>query len=545
MTRSTASKSYRGVPSAVLAIHPEDVVEDGVRPDRLDAELGRGRCGTRARGPRRRRSPPGPSPRSSMARCSEPIDRPPRPLDRRRSSAPASTATVTSPSSSRPRHRACRRRHRADGRIDAGQAGDRVDVVALDAGRRVDVRPVRDRKDVTALVVDGLQVAVGPARGGRGTRPRPSTGDHDTVTWPRPRSARTSAGAGRTTSGAGRSRSVDAPKLSNQAMPGRAGRARRAARGPVSVVTGGRSSPPARAGVERLHADDRPEDLAELLGRERLAQHVVRQGIADRGHDDALVERQVVAGRDARLDVDRVAETPLVVHVEVGLQVGEVVHHARRAPSAGRGTPRAASPRRSCTPTAADRASARAARAILRSRGRQGLLLVRLVAVRIHPDGVDAVLGVAAFGDVRGREAPVAVFRLDEAVMDLRGDRQRVVDRPAARAPTSPRGRTTPASAPRTCSRPSPGRRGSPRTGRRPRRRRRRDTSCGSRPAWSRASSSRTCPGTSARRRSTPSPGSRPWRSRCSSRCGSRSRSCRSSTVSCTGARRVSGRRSG
>ena len=39
MTTSTSSKSYRGVPSVVLAVHAEDVVEDGVRPDHLDAEL--------------------------------------------------------------------------------------------------------------------------------------------------------------------------------------------------------------------------------------------------------------------------------------------------------------------------------------------------------------------------------------------------------------------------------------------------------------------------------------------------------------------------
>ncbi len=64
-----------------------------------------------------------------------------------------------------------------------------------------------------------------------------------------------------------------------------------------------------------------------------------------------------------------------------------------------------------------------------------GLLLVGEVAVGVQPEGVDAVLAVAGERVARGREAPVAVARLDQAVLTLGPDVQRVVDAPAARRP--------------------------------------------------------------------------------------------------------------
>ena len=63
------------------------------------------------------------------------------------------------------------------------------------------------------------------------------------------------------------------------------------------------------------------------------------------------------------------------------------------------------------------------------------LVVVGRVAVRVHPDRVDAVLRVAALRDIRGREAPVAVARLDHPVVDLRPHRERVVRAPAAGSP--------------------------------------------------------------------------------------------------------------
>src|SRR5665648_155294 len=64
-----------------------------------------------------------------------------------------------------------------------------------------------------------------------------------------------------------------------------------------------------------------------------------------------------------------------------------------------------------------------------------GALLVRGVAVGLHPDLVDAVLAVAT-GRVAGRgEAPVAVPGLVHAVLDLRSHDERVVHTPAAGSP--------------------------------------------------------------------------------------------------------------
>jgi len=65
----------------------------------------------------------------------------------------------------------------------------------------------------------------------------------------------------------------------------------------------------------------------------------------------------------------------------------------------------------------------------------RGAFLVGGVAVGLHPDRVDAVLAVAAVRVARRGEAPVAVVGLGHAVLDLRPDRQRVVDAPTARPP--------------------------------------------------------------------------------------------------------------
>ena len=64
-----------------------------------------------------------------------------------------------------------------------------------------------------------------------------------------------------------------------------------------------------------------------------------------------------------------------------------------------------------------------------------GLLLVGEVAVGVQPERVDAVLAVAPGGVARGREAPVAVLGVLEAVLTLGTHVQRVVDAPAARRP--------------------------------------------------------------------------------------------------------------
>src|SRR3954468_11233948 len=81
----------------------------------------------------------------------------------------------------------------------------------------------------------------------------------------------------------------------------------------------------ASARAELLDPDHRPDDLLEVRRREGLAQEVAAEVVADRGHDDALVERQVRVRHGALLsgvvlhsglpsDVDAVAETPLPVH---------------------------------------------------------------------------------------------------------------------------------------------------------------------------------------------------------------------------------------
>src|SRR3954471_1159782 len=67
--------------------------------------------------------------------------------------------------------------------------------------------------------------------------------------------------------------------------------------------------------AELLDADDRPDHLLEVGRRECLAQEVTAERIADRAHDDSLVERQVRVRDVPAVDVDAVTEAPLPVHV--------------------------------------------------------------------------------------------------------------------------------------------------------------------------------------------------------------------------------------
>src|SRR3954451_15813206 len=158
-------------------------------------------------------------------------------------------------------------------------------------------------------------------------------------TWPRPRTARTSSGGGSDTSGAGRSRSDSAPRVSNQAM--RAELPGATFGGGLSVSATSRAATSLLqaermlAGIrsELLHPDDRLERLPELACREGVAQHVVTERVADGGHDDPLVERQIGVRHGPRVDVDRVAEPPLVVDREVVLEVREVREHVPGRPA--------------------------------------------------------------------------------------------------------------------------------------------------------------------------------------------------------------------
>ena len=93
------------------------------------------------------------------------------------------------------------------------------------------------------------------------------------------------------------------------------------------------------------------------------------------------------------------------------------------------------------------------------------------------PMRVDAVLAVAALGDVGRGEAPVAVLGLLQAVVDLGGHGQRVVDRPAPRAPLLLGDEQGGHQRLEHLAAPARARPGSPRTGRRPRTRRRRGRS--------------------------------------------------------------------
>src|SRR6266498_2057346 len=79
--------------------------------------------------------------------------------------------------------------------------------------------------------------------------------------------------------------------------------------------------------------------------------------------------------------------------------------------------------------------SASAARAAGEAVVHERVVLVGRIAIRVHADRVDAIGGIAALGDVGGREAPVAILRLVQPVVDLCPHRERVVDPPASRRP--------------------------------------------------------------------------------------------------------------
>src|SRR5215216_402274 len=66
----------------------------------------------------------------------------------------------------------------------------------------------------------------------------------------------------------------------------------------------------ASARAELLDPDHRPDHSLEVLRCEGLAQEVATQLVADRRHDDALVERQVRVRDRPSIDVDAVAEAP-------------------------------------------------------------------------------------------------------------------------------------------------------------------------------------------------------------------------------------------
>src|SRR6266540_2689387 len=81
---------------------------------------------------------------------------------------------------------------------------------------------------------------------------------------------------------------------------------------PLPAATGDRSRGGVRAGAELLDADHGTQRALQVPTRERFAQDVVGQGVGDRGHDHALVEREVRARHDAAVDVDAVAEPHFV-----------------------------------------------------------------------------------------------------------------------------------------------------------------------------------------------------------------------------------------
>jgi hypothetical protein len=89
---------------------------------------------------------------------------------------------------------------------------------------------------------------------------------------------------------------------------------------------------PARRGAELLDADHRPQRTLGPPRRERAAEHVAAQRVAERGHRHALVEREVVVRHAAGVDVDAVAEAPLAVQAaEVALEPAQVGARVARA----------------------------------------------------------------------------------------------------------------------------------------------------------------------------------------------------------------------
>ena len=172
------------------------------------------------------------------------------------------------------------------------------------------------------------------------------------------------------------------------------------------------------AGGELLHPDHRPDGGLDLPREVRL-EAVAGELVGDRGHDHALVEREVVARDLAGDDVDRVVEAARAVGVEVAAQLRQVrerlaaLEVEREEGRVRRDDAAAVAGRRR-------RAGPAALEAVVDERP----LLVGRVAVRLEPDRVDAVLAVAAVRVVRRREAPVAVAGLLLAVVDLRPRRR-------------------------------------------------------------------------------------------------------------------------
>ena len=335
MASSTRAKSYSAWPSTSRYTPRLSWRMPCARTERRAELLAEIRNASASSSPTWR--PPGPMPRSSIARCSEPI------IGRHgRSTGPrslrASTAISTAAAAIRPGRRPRRartaarpaRRSTTAPRPRTRRTGHRSPVVSTYGG-------CGHREQVARLVVDRLPRpvrAVGPMDDvpDRACDRSPVDG-HVAAARPAPGPVRRAVAGRRARGGCARS----APR------PRRTRRSARTSR-PAGRVSRGRHrrlDGVARAGAEGLEPDDRPEDLPHLLGRERISQDVVLEGVADRGHDDPLVERQVRVGYHPGVDVDRVTETPLAVDVEVGLEVGEVVERHVRAPSAGPGTRRA------------------------------------------------------------------------------------------------------------------------------------------------------------------------------------------------------------
>src|SRR6478735_8336265 len=65
--------------------------------------------------------------------------------------------------------------------------------------------------------------------------------------------------------------------------------------------------------VEALDADDRAQDSRHRRVHEGAAHGVVAERVPERGHDHALVERQVAVGDSAGGHVDAVVEAPAAV----------------------------------------------------------------------------------------------------------------------------------------------------------------------------------------------------------------------------------------
>ena len=235
----------------------------------------RGRSGTPRRARRRRRRPPGPASveqEREVLRADHRPPRPGRPGRHRRPRRPDRDPSVRSAACALARPRDGRR---ADGRIDRRRASPprttpprrRSPVVSTygPCGTRGRRRHPGRSTSTTAR----------PPRspGGRGSRPHRSTGDQLTVTCPRPRLGTHLRGR--------RQRDV---RRGTVALRLRAERLEpgdpRAGRGAAASPSrrGGRRHGARRAGVEASPCRSTGlSALPDLLGRERIAQHVVRR----------------------------------------------------------------------------------------------------------------------------------------------------------------------------------------------------------------------------------------------------------------------------